>query len=74
MNPCELNAAIAAVTNILYTNLSKEDFLFLNIFFSELSKSMFAMEALRSICYFEKLEEKVEKLEEEVEELEEEIS
>lgn len=56
MNPCELNAIIAAISNYLYTNLSKEDFLFLSVFLSELSKSMFSMELLRGICYFEKRE------------------
>lgn len=57
MNPCELNAVVAAITNYLYTSLSKEDFLFANIFLSELSKSMFSMELLRSICKIERLEE-----------------
>ena len=58
MDPCELNAAIAAITNILYTGLSKREFIFLNIFLSELSKSMFAMEVLRGICYYEEKCEK----------------
>ena len=53
MTPCELNALIAALTNYLYCNLSKKDFLFLNVFFSELSKSMFSMEILRGISFFE---------------------
>lgn len=54
MNPCELNAAIAAISNFLYVNLSKKDFLFLNVVLSELSKTMFSMEVLRGICRFEK--------------------
>jgi len=59
MNPCELNAVIAAIANFLFTNLSKEDFLFLNVFLSELTKTMFAMEGFRAICYFEeKFEDK----------------
>jgi len=49
-----MNAMIAALTNYLYVTLSKKDFIFWNVFFSELSKSMFGMEILRSICYFEK--------------------
>ena len=65
MNPCQLNALIAAVTNALYVNLSEEDFIFLNVFLAEVSKSMFAMEVLRGICRFEKKEKEREKKEEE---------
>ena len=50
MNPCELNALIAAISNYLFINLSKKDFLFLNILLSELSKSMFTMELLKGVC------------------------
>ena len=53
MNPCQMNIFIAALTNYLYCTLSKRDFLFWNVFFSELSKSMFGMEILREICHFE---------------------
>ncbi|MCL2077735.1 MAG: hypothetical protein FWH08_04930 [Oscillospiraceae bacterium] len=52
MNPCQMNALIAALTNYLYCTLSKKDFIFWNVFFSELSKSMFSMEILREICFF----------------------
>jgi hypothetical protein len=45
-----MNAMIAALTNYLYCTLSKKDFLFWNVFFGELSKSMFGMEILRGIC------------------------
>ena len=60
MDPRELNIIITAITNQLYTNLSKKDFLFLNIVFSELSKSMFSMELLRGICQKEQQKEKKE--------------
>lgn len=50
MNPCEVNATIAAITNYLYANLSKKDFFCLSIILSELSKSMFAMEVLKNVC------------------------
>ena len=53
INPCQMNIFIAALTNYLYCTLSKRDFLFWNVFFSELSKSMFGMEILREICRFE---------------------
>ena len=56
MNPCQMNIFIAALTNYLYCTLSKRDFLFWNVFFSELSKSMFGMEILREICRFEEHE------------------
>ena len=32
INPCELNVAIAALTNYFFTTLSKEDFICLSIF------------------------------------------
>lgn len=54
MNPCQMNALIAAIVNYLYTTLPKKEFIFWNVFFSELSKSMFGMEILRSVCLFEK--------------------
>ena len=50
MNPCELNALVTAAANYLYTALSKEEFIFLNIFLSELSKSMFSLEILGGVC------------------------
>ena len=60
MNPCEINAIITGIANFFYANLSKRDFVFLNICISELSKSMFAMELLRGVCKIEKIEEKIE--------------
>lgn len=55
MDPRELNAIITAITNHLYTSLTEKEFAFLNVFLSELSKSMFSMELLRKICYFDDL-------------------
>ena len=62
MNPCEINAAITAISNYLFANLSKKDFVFLNICISELSKSMFALELLRGVCKVEKIIEDLEEL------------
>ena len=62
MNPCEINAAITAISNFLFCNLSKKDFIFLNICISELSKSMFSMELLRDVCKIEKVEEEIEEI------------
>lgn len=53
VNPCELNALIAALTNYLYTTLSSEDFKCLSIFLNELSKSMFATTLFQGLCYRE---------------------
>ncbi len=50
VNPCELNAAITALTNHFYCNLSKEEFICLSIFLNELSKSMFATSLFRDLC------------------------
>ena len=54
MDPRTLNAIITAVTNYLYTTLSKKQFLFFSVLFSELSKSMLTMEVLRGICAAER--------------------
>jgi hypothetical protein len=50
MNPCELNAAIMAICNYLFTTLSREDFRCLSIFLNELSKSMFATILFQDLC------------------------
>ena len=65
MTPCEVNVAITAISNYLFANLSKKDFVFLNICISELSKSMFAMELLRGVCKIEKIVEEIEEVLEE---------
>ena len=59
MNPCEINVTITAIANSLFTNLSKKDFVLLNICVSELSKQMFALELLRGVCKVEKIEEEI---------------
>ena len=51
MSPVELNVIITSITNYLYTTLSKEDFICLNIFVSELSKSMFATTLFDDLCF-----------------------
>ncbi len=50
MNPCELNVIITALTNYFYVTLSREDFNCLNVFLSELSKSMFSTTLFRDLC------------------------
>ncbi len=50
MDPCGLNAIIAALTNYFYTSLTKDEFVCLSIFLNELSKSMFATTLFRDLC------------------------
>ncbi len=50
LDPCELNVAIAALSNHFYSTLSREDFVFLSIFLRELSKSMIGMTIFEDIC------------------------
>ena len=61
MSPVELNLIITAITNHLYISLSKEDFVCLNIFISELSKSMFATTLFSDICFKENKVKEIEK-------------
>lgn len=50
MDPCEMNMAIAALTNHFFTTLSKEDFICLSIFLRELSKSMIGTTVFEGLC------------------------
>lgn len=50
MGPCELNTLVMAITNHLYSTLTVEEFRCLNVFISELGKSMFSMTLFRDIC------------------------
>lgn len=50
MTPCEINMLIAAITNHLYTTLSKDQFYCLTVFINELSKSMFATILFKDVC------------------------
>lgn len=50
LDPCELNVAIAALTNHFYMTLSREDFICLSIFLRELSKSMIGTTVFEELC------------------------
>ncbi len=50
MDPCEFNAAIAAITNILYASLSKEEFACLSAFLGELSRTMYGTIHYKDVC------------------------
>jgi len=45
-----MNAAIAAISNYLYSSLSKDEFLCLSVFLNELSKSMLTMPLFDDLC------------------------
>jgi len=53
INPCQLNAAIAAITNHLYCTLSREDFTNLGVALSMLSRSIIQMAALEELLRWE---------------------
>ena len=61
LTPCQINMIVTAIANHLFASLSREDFAFLNIAVSELSKSMFSLELLRGVCKLEKRLEKEKK-------------
>ena len=56
MNPCELNALIAAVTNQLWCSLSRTEFINLGILLSLISKDILSMAALEGLCRWEERE------------------
>ena len=60
IDPREINAIIALITNILYSELSKKDFLFFTVLICELGKHMESMVKLRAVCIIEKKLEKME--------------
>ncbi|MCL2057239.1 MAG: hypothetical protein FWH02_08500 [Oscillospiraceae bacterium] len=58
MDPRSLNAALTAITNYLYTKLSKRDFVNLGVLLSLLSKDILDMAAIEGLCIIEKQEKK----------------
>jgi hypothetical protein len=50
MDPCELNALVASVSNALYSSLPRGQFFCLAVFLNELSKSMLAMPLFDDLC------------------------
>ena len=53
VDPCQLNAAIAAITNHLYCTLSRQDFTNLGVALSMLSRSIIQMAALEELLRWE---------------------
>jgi len=53
VDPCQLNAAIAVITNQLYCSMSREDFTNLGVILSMLSRSIISMAALEELLRWE---------------------
>ena len=68
INPCQLNAAIAAIANQLYCRMSREDFINLGIFLSMLSKDILSMAAFEELLKWEHRDLREERLAREAEE------
>ena len=67
IDPCQLNAAIAAITNQLYCSLSKNDFINLGIFLSMLSKGILSMAAIEEFLKWEHRDDRFERMRRETE-------
>jgi hypothetical protein len=48
-----MNAAVALITNHLYTNMPKDDFINLGVFLSMVSKDMLSMAAFEELLRWE---------------------
>ena len=68
IDPCQLNAVIAALTNQLYCSLSREEFIGLGIFLSMLSKDILSMAAIEEFLKWEHRDERAERLRREAQE------
>jgi len=62
VDPCQLNAAIAAITNHLYCTLSRQDFVNLGIILSMLSRGILHMAAIEDLLNWEHRDLRAERL------------
>jgi len=62
LDPCQINAAIAAITNHLYCSLKRNDFINLGIALSMLSKDILAMAAIEELLKWEHRDDRAERL------------
>ncbi|MCL2580133.1 MAG: hypothetical protein FWE32_08925 [Oscillospiraceae bacterium] len=65
INPCQLNAAIAAIANQLYCSMKRDDLINLGVFLSMLSKDILSMAALEELLKWEHRDLREERLREE---------
>ena len=61
-DPCQLNAAIAVITNQLYCSLSRQDFVNLGVVLSMLSRSIINMAAIEELLKWEHRDLRAERL------------
>ena len=67
-DPCQLNAAIAAITNQLYCSMSRQDFVNLGIVLSMLSRSVIQMATIEELLNWEHRDLRAERLQREAKE------
>jgi len=65
IDPCQLNAAIAAITNQLYCSLSRQDFLNLGVVLSMLSRSILNIAAIEELLKWEHRDLRAERMQRE---------
>ena len=68
LDPCKLNAAIAAITNQLYCSMSRQDFVNLGIILSMLSRSVIQMATIEELLNWEHRDLRAERLQREAKE------
>ena len=62
VDPCQLNAAIAVITNQLYCSMSRQDFTNLGVVLSMLSRSIISMAAFEELLKWEHRDLRAERL------------
>ena len=67
-DPCQLNAAIAVITNQLYCSMSRQDFVNLGIILSMLSRSIIQMATIEELLNWEHRDLRAERLQREAKE------
>ena len=67
-DPCQLNAAIAVITNQLYCSMSRQDFVNLGIILSMLSRSVIQMATIEELLNWEHRDLRAERLQREARE------
>ena len=67
-DPCQLNVAIAVITNQLYCSMSRQDFANLGIILSMLSRSVIQMAAIEELLNWEHRDLRAERLQREAKE------
>jgi len=61
MDACQLNTAVTAISNHLYSTLPKEEFIFSKVFLLELTRAMCTVETFGHLRKFEEKEKRLHK-------------